>query len=183
MEVKKIVYAAAKMLGLGAEVQAYFEEDVQDCEREAETLLQCYNLVEKELALDYFPLKAEDTMVSFTGRVEFSKLSHAPVRILSVKNDKEEELEYDLFPAYLKTKAGTVKVSYTYTPTEKTAFDECEYGSAVAESMFLYGTLSQYALTQGMYEEAVVWDKKYKKAIEDAYALKPCKRLASRRWV
>ncbi len=183
MEVTKIIYAAAKMLGIGAEIMAYFDDEKLDCKREAEILVQCYNLIEKELALDYFPLKREDTMLSFTGRVEFSAFSRAPVRILSVKDDKGEELEYELFPSYLKAKAGKITVIYTYTPDDKTAFDDCEYAGAASETMFLYGTLAQYALTQGMYEEAVVWDKKYKKAIEDTYALQSCKRLKSRRWV
>jgi hypothetical protein len=183
MEVFKILCAAAKMLGIGAEVQSYFEDDEYNCERESETLLQCYNLVEKELALDYFPLKAEDTLLSFTGRVEFSKLAHAPVRILEVRNDKGEKQDFELFPAYLMTNDGPLTVKYSYTPEEKGAFDECEYAGPVSETMFLYGTLAQYALTQGMYEEAVVWDKKYKKAIEDTYAMQTCKRLKSRRWV
>ena len=183
MTVTKILYAAAKMLGIGVEVEEYFENDDNNGQKEAENLLQCYNLVEKELALDYFPLKAEDTMLSFTGRVEFNQLAHAPVRILEVKNEKGEKLDFELFPAYLKAKEGTLTVVYTYTPQDKWAFDECEYGNSVSETMFLYGTLAQYALMQGMYEEALVWDKKYKKAIEDTYSLQTCKRLQSRRWV
>ncbi len=183
MEVINILYAAARMLGIGAEVQGYFDNDDGNGEKEAETLLQCYNIVEKELALDYFPLKAEDTMLSLTGRVDFSALSQSPVRILSVKNNKGEELEYELFPAYLKAKTGTLTIAYTYTPTEKTAFETCEHQASVTETIFLYGTLSQYALTQGMYEEAVVWDKKYKKAVQDACGFQSCKRLSSRRWV
>ncbi|MBR2441985.1 MAG: hypothetical protein IKB20_02850 [Clostridia bacterium] len=183
MIVKKILYAAAKMLGIGMEVEAYFENDTADFEREGESLLQCYNLVEKELALDYFPLNAEDTLFTLTGRVEFSKFAHAPVRILEVKNENGQKLDFELFPAYLKAQAGSLTIVYTYSPEEKGAFDECEYGSSVSETMFMYGTMAQYALLQGMYEEALVWDKKYKKAIENTYTMHSCKRLQSRRWV
>lgn len=183
MEVSKILYAAAKMLGINAEVQSYFEDDICDCEREALALLQCYNLVETELALDYFPLKAEDTLLAFTGQLDFDTFTHAPVRILGLKDDEGKDVEYELFPTYLKTKEGVLTVTYTYTPNEKGVDDVCECGSSASEPMFLYGTLAHYALTQGMYEEAVAWEKKYKKAIEDAFSMQTCKRLKSRRWV
>ena len=183
MEVKKIVYSAAKILGMSEEVRLYFEESITDNQREAEMLLQCFNIVQQDLALDYFPLTAEDTLFSFSGRLEFSNMTHSPVRILGLKDGNGKELEYSLFPTYLQAQIGPLTVTYTYTPEDKGINEQCECGTLASELMFLYGTLAQYTLVQGLFEEAVVWDKKYKKAIEDAYSMQTSKRLKSRRWV
>ena len=183
MEVKRVVMAAAKTLGIEDGVKAYFEDGEQTTQREAELLLHCFNLVEKEIALDYIPLTMEDAMRTSMGQIDFDMLSCSPVRILGVRDERGEELAFELFPTCIRTKPGIVVISYTYTPNEKGIDDESSFFSFTLFRAAVYGVLTEYCLAQGLLEEAPVWNKKYKKAIEAVCGMPASKRLPSRRWV
>lgn len=183
MKVKDIILSAATRLGISDGVSAYYENGDGTCEREAELLLSCYNSVEAELALDYLPLHAEEVLRTTTGALQFSVFSHSPVRILSIKNEKGENVEYSIYPKYVKTGAGTYTITYTYTPEKKTIDEEGEFGISMPEQLLLYGVLAEYCMAEGMFEDASAWDKKYKDAIETVYKIGTCTRLQSRRWI
>lgn len=183
MKVKDIVFAAAKTLGLYEGVAAYFDEGESTLEREAELLLDCFNRVENSLALEYLPLYAEDELLTVTNRLEFSSFTYAPVRILGVEDAEGNPVKYTLYPKYLKAQVGHCKVTYTYTPDKKEIDGESDFALLTAESLFVYGVLTEYCMAEGRFEESSLWEKKYKEAIEAAFKTRTCKRLSSRRWV
>ena len=183
MKVKEIVIEAATLLGMKDYIYAYFEDDDYEYYQQAEQLLACLHLAESSLALDYLPLYAEDEVLSTTGKVEFSQLSNSPVRIIDVKNPGGESLAYTLYPKYLKTSAGRVLVTYSYTPSLKTGEEESDFTGVAAMHVLVYGTLEEYCLANGMLQEAAIWNKKKKDSVEYLCHTEKCKRLSSRRWV
>ena len=182
MKVKDILLAAAVKLGIADGAKAYFNGTGSECERECDLLLNCFHSVENALALDYFPLYAEEVLRTATGAIQFSAFSHSPVRILSVKNQKGEEVSYSLYPKYLKTGAGTFTVTYTYTPEKSTLDGEASFALSVSERLVVYGVLAEYCMAEARFEEATVWEKKYKNAIDKLYKQGTCTRLRSRIW-
>ena len=182
MTVKDCMKLAAAELGVEDALEGYFNDSI-NAGRAGKMLLQCYNLVENELALDYFPLTAEDEVQTNTGVVEFSALSYGATKIWAVTDGNGEAVKYRLFPKYVKTQPGKVKIRYSYAPGEKAEEDECECAAAVSKRMIAYGMAAEFCLLTGLYEEADTWDKKYKGAIEAAYKGTPCKRISARRWV
>lgn len=183
MKVKEIVLAAANALGLEEGVALYFAGSDTSFQREGERLLECFNLVENELALDYLPLYAEDVFETKTGRLEFAAFKFAPVRIVRVMNQEGESVRFSVFPEYVKTEVGKWTVRYTYTPETKLIGGESDYVLQVSQRLLVYGVLAEYCLGEGMFEEATIWDKKYKEAVKCACKSIPCTRLKSRRWV
>ena len=71
---------------------------------------------------------------------------------------------------------------YTYLPKTKTFDDKSDFTLNASVRLLSYGVAAEYALANGMFEEAAVWDKKYKDAIKAAYCSKPPRRIRSRRW-
>ena len=184
MKVKDTVLGAAKLLGLEEGISAYFDGGDETLKREAELLVACFNMVECGLALDYLPLFAEDELLTVTDRLEFSAFTYAPVRILKVEDEEGRSVKYTLYPQYLKAeRSGRLKVTYTYTPDKKDIEGDSDFCLLVSEHLFVYGVLAEYCMAEGRFEEASVWDKKYKEAIEAVFRTRKCKRLSSRRWV
>ncbi len=181
MKVKDCLLLSAELLGLNDAITD-LNSGISTSE-ETQRLLRCFQLVQSELALDYLPLFAEDEVETETGAVFFSELTYPPVRILKITDNVGGELDFTLFPEYVKTAVGKVKVRYTYAPTEKTLDDECDFALGVSARLVAYGVASEYALAVGLYEEANVWEKKYKDAISAAYRLKRAKPIKSRRWM
>lgn len=182
MQVKNIILTASTHLGIGDKVRDVIEHRVPFC-KEADILLGCYNLVEKEVALDYIPLIMEETFETDTGVIYYSQLTQKVARIIKTQDAWGNDIACTLFPEYLKTQAGKITVRYSYTPTDKTLEDESAFIGRVDERLLVYGVLAEYYLAGGFFEESAVWDKKYKDAVASAYRAKPPKRISARRWI
>ena len=129
-----------------------------DCDRA--DLLNCFNLVEYTLALDYLPLYA--THQCNSNDVYFTEFEYAPVRIVMCN------CKFKIYPTHIESKDTITDVQYSYTPNKKELYDECSYNQEFLTCL-AYGTVSEYLLEKGFYEEAAVWDKKYKKEIRKLY--------------
>ena len=79
MTVREVIATASELVGVGEEVKCYLDGDRSKGEGETLALLRCFNFIENEVALDYLPLVAEDTVATDTGRVEYSALTKAAV--------------------------------------------------------------------------------------------------------
>lgn len=183
MTVLETIKATATALGIAKEVNDYLEGVSTDGEADTNALLRCFNIVENELALDYLPLTCEESFETDTGVLYFSELSRGVVRLLKITDESGEELSFRLFPEYVKTQAGTITVRYTYAPKEKTFLDDSDFTLYASVRLFVYGMAAEFSLAKGLFEEAAVWDAKYKEAIAAAYRSRPCKKIRSRRWV
>lgn len=184
MTVKEVVLKAAKLLGIGEEVNNYLEGEPTSSNDEiyAKKLLLAYNQVEGELALDYLPLQQEDILTPRLEKVYYNVFSYSPIRVLCVKNEAGEEVPYTIFPQYIQVTAPKAYVTYTYTPNEKTFQDDSEYSLFMSAWLMAYGVAAEYCLCEGRYEEAAVWDKKYKDGITSAYQMQKGDRIKERRW-
>ena len=182
LKVKNVLLTAAAELGIYDVVKNYMDGISTDAS-DTQTLLRCFNLVENELAVDYLPLYAEEEVETETGAVYYTEFSRTPIRIVAVHDAWDNEMPFRLFPDYLKTQGGKLKIRYAYEPVKKTLEGESDYVLQSAERLLAYGIATEYSLALGLFEEAAVWDKKYKEAVAIAYRTKPNRVLQSRRWV
>ncbi len=181
--VKDAVLEAARTLGLVEDVENHLNGGTSAVgERDCNVLLAAFNRVERELATDYLPILAEETVVASNGEIPYEILDGKIVRVICVEDEWGNSLKYKLFPDRVTTKAGKVKLTYALLPTEKGIDDCSDYQLNATRSLFAYGMAAEYALAVGELERASVLDKKYKDAVQAAYRTMPCKKLRSRRW-
>lgn len=168
MKVKDIILRALKYAGREDVAKAVSEDDITDgeCAETVETLLYCFCAVEDELARFYFPVAARESFSSFSGKYEFGKFAHRPVRIVSVTSGGKE-VKYELFPTYLKADAFSVDIEYEYSPSKKTIGEDSEFSEdTVSEKMLAAGTASEYCLICGEMSLAEYFEKVYRREIE-----------------
>lgn len=183
MTVKSVLSLSAANLGREDLVAA-----VCDCETpegEICSLLRCYNLVENEIALDYFPLRAEEIFEIKGSVLPYSGFAHAPVCILSVIDENGCPVEFEERPARLLVKAEKgrkLKIRYNYAPAEKLFSDECEVPENISARLLSFGVVTEFLLTNGQFGEAATWEKKYREALRAASTHKRPILVRSRRW-
>ena len=125
-----------------------------------EDLLDCFKLVEQQLALEYFPLYA--THKCNSNIVYYDEFEYVPVRIVS------GNCKFRVKPTHLESKELITEVVYAYAPNQKGLYDECSYDEHFLNCI-AYGMIAAYLCTQCFYEESIVWEKKYKKEISNLY--------------
>lgn len=184
MKVKETIVLAAEFLGeeYARKVRAYLEEDDMSEEPIFAEMLDIYNQVQEELASEYIPLRTQEEIETETGAVNYSVFSNRILQIVRVTDEWGMSVRYDLYDEYFKTRVGRLKVTYTYLPRAKGYDDEVGYDMYVTRHLFAYGIAARYCLKKGLYDEAEVWDRKYKASIRAAYKKAPCKKLPQREW-
>ena len=164
MTVKEIIEKSAELLG------------VELTEENTENFVRCYNLIENELAMDYFPLRAVDKVLIKDNKIEYDELQRQAFRIMGVYDCNNKELKYKLYPKYIgfgkKENGKQCLVVYCYIPQEKTIYGISEFDSGMFEEVFKYGICGEYCLMQGDYETANAFYEKYKNAILERYAIR-----------
>ena len=122
-----------------------------------EELLACYNLVESELALNYLPLYA--THYCESQLVYYADFQYQPVRIVCCN------CPFKIYPAYIESKDIITEIKYAYCPNKKDLFDDCSYNDVYVKCL-TYGVVAEHLLSRGFYEEAALWNDKFKREIE-----------------
>ncbi len=183
MKVRNVLALAAANLG---------REDliamVNDCagapSGELSSLLRCYNLVENEIALDYFPLRWEEILPISCGEIPYEAFAYAPVEVLSAEEDGRR-LGFALSASALRVEGARtdrVKVRYLYSPAEKGWEDDCAFPEKISARLLSFGVCSEYCLTNGKFGEAAMWEKKFREALRAANVLRKKLSVRSRRW-
>ncbi len=183
--VENVVRLAARMTGLEEMADEYFDGNhSEEATRIVQGLVNCFNLVENELAVDYLPLVCEETLsTDEKGNIEYARLSKKVAYIISVRDRFGRNVVAKRMPAHLSLDVGEYAVRYAALPVEKTAEDRCEYEAGVSARLMAYGVAAEYCLHKGLYAEHAAWEKKYKEALAAATKSRKGGQLKERSWI
>ncbi len=147
-------------------------------------LLKCLNLVYQEIATDYFPLLNKEVITTTDGKVLFSNLQKEFLEVISLKDCNGQKVRFRSFPSYLETAAEKVEIVYKYLPSDLESLTSTmeTFSNKVSEKTFAFGVAMEYSFINGLYEDAQIWEKRFK----DALFIRSCKKsnikLPVRRW-
>ena len=152
--------------------------------RNVNLLIRCTSLVLGEIASDIIPLKTSESLSSSSGKILLSSLTSKLYKVISVKKNKRK-VSFRIYPTYIEVDGddGTFEVEYFFLPSEKTALTDTidEIGNFVDARTIAYGVASEYAYISGLFEEAKMWEEKFKNALDTKTKLKNYY-LKARRW-
>ena len=180
MTVREVIALASSCLGREELAKKALSEKA---EGELETLVRCYNLVENEIALDYFPLKRTEEVFVKEGRIKYSALSSAPVNVHRITSGGRV-ISFTLFPEYVEIKEQVAKaeVLYSYTPSEKRIDAVSEFSGKISARLMAFGVCMEFCLAHAHYDEAAMWEKRYREALRAANILRRRLCVRPRRW-
>ena len=190
MTVKEVVALAAGCLNredlaaaLDKNQNAWTAEEAE----ELKALLRCYNFVESEIALDYCPLKREETVSVVGNKISYSSLSRTPFRIRKVVCGGSLA-RFSAYPDYIVVTdgwSGNAKVTYDSIPNAKAVFTSVSdfTGTSVTAQVMACGIAAQYCLVNGENNRSALWQRKFRDALKGANLFRRTVRVRSRRWV
>ena len=183
MLVQEVIALAAETLGRTdlAEALAALEGEP---EGDLKSLLRCYNLIENEVALDFFPLKATERFSPEEKKISYARFAFAPVHILKVTDASDMPMSFTVMPTHLVVPtAGEAEVTYAYAPPEKSLKDETAFSDKISARLLAFGVASEFCITNRQFSEGAMWGRRYRDALRAAGIYRRTLSVRSRRWI
>ena len=189
MIVKDVIKQVAINLGLNdlLETTALDGEQTITEEEQCEInkLISCCNLVVNQIASEYVTLKDEVKLTSNTGTIAYSKITNKIlVDILSVKKNGAY-VKFNCKPTNLETVEGELEIEFAYQPNMATSISsQIDFNDFKINSRVIaYGVTAEYCFINSMYDDAAIWDNRFKNSLINVLRPRREIKIKKRLWV
>lgn len=183
MKVKDVILKACDFIGkddlslvLSSSAQLSDEQQVL-----SDNLVKYFNLVRQEIANEFQPIMQAERFTVKNFKLSFSDFSKSVQEIYAVKDKFGRNVNYKIFEDYIFVCGKDVEVIYSSAPEELSL--EGELSSNLPERIFAYGVAREYYFIHNLYEDANIWEGRFKGALEIMLRRKSEIRIPQRRWI
>lgn len=142
-------------------------------QKEVDKLTKCYESIAREIASEYYALKKEEVFYVKDNKVNYSSFSLVPYQILFVKNQDNKKEEFSALPTYVHCKNGKKVITYSYMPVKFALEDDSDFTTTPIDKRVLaMAVASEAYLVEGLFDEAILWQNRYKEALRAAISTK-----------
>jgi len=153
--------------------------------REFDILTHSAKAVIDEIGREYTPLIGTDriNVLANQRRILFSALPRTVVEILEVRH-LNREVRFTRYADRIELEsAGWHYVRYSYAPRAAQLTTRLEWENGrISIRLIAFGICAEYCMRNGMMDEAVMWDRRYKDALLAAMRVKREHRIPARRF-
>ncbi len=183
MSIKEILKNAALLLGRDNVIDYCNGVTVNDDTlRTVNNMTGLINLVLSELACTYIPMVKRETVSASNGKIYYKDLTENALKILGVYNTSGGEVYFKQNAQYLTVNANSVVVEYEYSPSNYGFDDEIGYQEKdVSARVLAYGLCAEFSISEGKFDQAVMWHKRYVDALSEICVPKNS-HVKERRW-
>ncbi|MBQ8468681.1 MAG: hypothetical protein IJ542_02875 [Clostridia bacterium] len=134
------------------------------------TYLTLANFVIRDIAANFLCFYTSEKLLSNEqGKIMFSNLSHQPCRIKKVKNFFGKSVAYDLHidSIVVPSTCEQYSIEYSYFPDDYNLTDALLLPMGLDSSTVCYGVVSEYYSLKMQFNEAAIWEAKYKNGLKN----------------
>lgn len=168
MKVKEIISEVAMLLRLGEIEDETVLEDVsllsEQAQNEVAKILKCVNLMTVDIATNFIPVKTKEKIEVVDNAFDLTELSKTIFKPISVEKSFHKCL-FKQIENQIYLSDGTYDLTYAYIPQKFELEDDIICFGALTLPIFCYGVCSAYSIIGGTYDEAEMWDSKFKSGI------------------
>lgn len=183
MLVKDIIKIACGFIGQTSLKEALESNSAlsEDEQLICDSLVNFFNLAYNEVACEYIPIYRRERVKCEDFKVNYSSLTEAPLQIISVKDMSGRKVKFKAFDDHLVAIASQVDILYTVQP------EKCEptdtFSSSLPERVYAYAIAREYYFMQTLFDEADVWEERFKNSLQVLQREKREIVMPRRRWV
>ncbi|MBO5395176.1 MAG: hypothetical protein J6A28_04700 [Clostridia bacterium] len=183
MKVKDVILKACDFIGKDELALALSSSGELSAEQQVlkESLVKYFNLVREEIANEFQPIMQAEKFIVRNFKLSFSDFSKPLQEIYAVKDKFGRNVNYKIFEDYIFVCGREVEVIYSSVATPL-AFDG-EFSSSLPERIYAYGVAREYYFINNLFEEANVWEGRFKGALEIMLRRKSEVKIPQRRWI
>lgn len=185
MIVKNIIKKVVNLTGNNALSEAIESNSFSsEQQQEINLLVDCVNLTNSNIATNYVKLYATKKITNYSDIINYSNIANNMIYdIVSVKTLSGKDVNFALTTSGIVVKNGTYIVKYTYFPKDVDYDDTItNYPIKVSERVFVYGVISEYLYIKGVFDEAQMWEERFKNEIISTLRQQKNTKLKMSRW-
>ena len=189
MQVKDILKKVCKILGKKELVTTqYFSvsgrENTQDELDDLGDMLECLNDITGEIATNYLPILKQKEVSLSSGEIDVFSIDENILSIVKVKSVYGNVIPYKYYENKLQCFLNKAVIEYKVHPTMLTLSGSAEtFGGRITLNALAWGTLSEYYFKAGMYDDALMWENRFKNALMFLCNGKSEIIIKKRRWI
>ena len=146
-----------------------------------DSLVKCFNLVNNEICSEYMPLIKQEKVQMQDFKCQYSQLSNKVLDIISVVDRRGNKVKFKCFDNYFIAFANEVYVKYTYVSQDSHLEDEIF--TTIPERVYAYGVAREFYFMQTLFDEADVWEERFKNSLSILTRKKNEIIMPRRRWI
>lgn len=164
-----------------------FEENGQSLteneQKDVSKMVECLNYITEELATEYIPITKTKQLELTDGSIKLSDIDNNLQEIISVKTLTGKTLRYAVSTEKMICLANKVEITYKVYPETISLEGNAEnFGGKLSARVIAYGVASEYCFLEMLYDDATLWESRYKNALLIAQRKKGEIKLKKRGW-
>ncbi len=142
------------------------EELDENQQSEINKMVNALNLITEEIACDYLPILKEKTINLKNGEIAVGEIDENFMEIVGIKNKFGKTLRYRFVNGKIVCLASTVIITYKTYPNEITLDGNAEdFGGRLSARVIAYGVASEYCYLEMLYDDASIWEARFKNSL------------------
>ena len=163
-----------------------FENDVEindDVKHNVDLLVKCFNLVLNTICTEYLKFKDSTLVVSSNKRISYDQITNNNIcNVLCVEDETGQGVVFaDYGGEIVVYQDGKYKVTYTYSLNDY-EIDETVNEISLPIKSIAYGVASEYLYINKFYDDANIWDVRFKNSLINLLSNKKRLYVKPRRW-
>ena len=187
MKVKEIIAYACGFIGekeIEEKLESTSTVTFTDKEQEkVDALLRCFNLVNEEIASDYLPYLITEEINVDNSILNYSSLSKTIINIYAIKGTFGRNVRYKPYPDYVEIFGKAKLITYSFLPEKCELNDEFSFYNGLSARILAYGIASEYLLSDGLSEDAEIWEERFKESLFVLSRKRSETKLPKRKWL
>lgn len=152
-------------------------------ERELNLLTRCANLAVSAAASDYLPVVKERTVTASGNEIEYSQIDSSVIDVLGVQRGGVNAAFKMRADRLVIDGAGEYGIRYSVLPENSGLDGVIVYAhNKISPRVLAYGTACEYCIISGAFDEAAMWDRRFKDALQTAVRNKGEMKVKRRAW-
>ena len=129
-------------------------------------MLKCLNFITSEIASDYLPIIKEKEVEITNHKINVFDIDEKIQEIVSFKSVYGRNLKYRLIDGHVVSLTNKAVVKYKVYPDEILLDGNAEtFGGRLSARIIAYGVASEYCFLEMLYDDASIWENRYKNAL------------------
>lgn len=197
-QVREILKLACTFLGLDellsdeyfsveeSELESYVlarQEESPESLKELNSIKDMLNRITNEISSQVVPLyESFDAIFNQNGEFCFENLENV-FQIVSVQDCYGTKLKFKVRNQTIFCESGKLIVNYTRYAKQSSLYQECEnFNGQIPLRVIAYGVAMEYCLINSMFEEADMWESRFKNSLLSVSSQKKSIVMPAQRW-